>query len=322
MSEVAQRAERTVAGGFHHPALFYQGLEGYLQGVGRFVQEGLEAGEPVLVAVPGPRLGLLRERLGATARAVAFADMTELGRNPGRILAELRQFADRHAPHRSRVVGEPIWPQRSAAEVREATRHEALINLAFRGRPVSILCPYDADRLDPYVLEDAHRTHPVLVRGGEVEHSGAYTDPAEVCADCDTWLPEPPAADRLRFAAGELAAVRRWLDDRLAGAGLDIARQGDLVLAVGEAAGNSVVHGGGNGVLRVWREPGAVVAEVRDAGRLRDPLAGRRRPGLASADGGRGLWMIHQLCDLVEMRADRDGLTVRMRMELGPAARR
>ncbi|WP_234382019.1 ATP-binding protein, partial [Streptomyces sp. XY332] len=34
-----------------------------------------------------------------------------------------------------------------------------------------------------------------------------------------------------------------------------------------------------------------------------------------SANGGRGLWMIHQLCDLVEIRASDTGLTLRMHME-------
>ncbi|MFJ1705593.1 MEDS domain-containing protein [Kitasatospora sp. NPDC088346] len=37
---------------------------------------------------------------------------------------------------------------------------------------------------------------------------------------------------------------------------------------------------------------------------------------LASGRGGRGLWMIHQPCDPVEVRAAEDGLTLRLR--LGP----
>ncbi|WP_055587491.1 sensor histidine kinase [Peterkaempfera griseoplana] len=322
MSEGTQQSEGSADPDFDHPALLYQGLDGYLDGVGGFVRAGLEAGEPVLVAVPRPRLGPLRERLGDTAGAVAFADMTELGRNPGRILAALREFADRHAPGRSRVVGEPIWPQRSPAEVREATRHEALINLAFRRRPVSVLCPYDTAGLAPQVVEDAHRTHPVMLQDGRRRPSDGYCAPARVCADCDTALPQPPHSEQLGFTAGELAAVRSWLDDRLEGWGLDRDRRRDLVLAVGEATGNSVAHGGGGGVLRVWSEGAAVVAEVRDSGRLGDLLAGRRRPGLDSAEGGRGLWMIHQLCDLVEMRAAADGLTLRMHVDTGAPVRR
>jgi hypothetical protein len=40
-------------------------------------------------------------------------------------------------------------------------------------------------------------------------------------------------------------------------------------------------------------------------------MAGRRRPA-ADALEGRGLWLINQLCDLVEMRSDPSGMTVRM----------
>lgn len=119
------------------------------------------------------------------------------------------------------------------------------------------------------------------------------------------------------YAHGGLAEVREYADAWARGTGLSAARRGDLVLAVSEAAANSLSHGGGKGALRLWvtAGPGAeAVAEIRDAGRLADPLAGRRRPSLASANGGRGLWMIHQLCDLVEVRALPDGFTLRLHM--------
>nr|WP_223243130.1 ATP-binding protein [Streptomyces sp. CBMA123] len=64
----------------------------------------------------------------------------------------------------------------------------------------------------------------------------------------------------------------------------------------------------------VDRENAAVIAEIHDDGHLSDPLTGRHRPRLASTDGGRGLWMIHQLCDLVEIRATEGGLTLRLHM--------
>ncbi|WP_327308534.1 hypothetical protein OG730_37890 [Streptomyces sp. NBC_01298] len=44
-----------------------------------------------------------------------------------RILAALRDFADLKAGRPGRIVGEPIRPGRSPAEVLEATRHEALV---------------------------------------------------------------------------------------------------------------------------------------------------------------------------------------------------
>ena len=80
-----------------------------------------------------------------------------------------------------------------------------------------------------------------------------------------------------------------------------------------EVATNSVRYGGGSGTLRVWIDGDSVVCEIADAGRIVDPLVGRRRPA-ADALGGRGLWLVHQLCDLVQIRSDGDGSAVRMRM--------
>ncbi|MGW2996850.1 anti-sigma factor RsbA family regulatory protein [Streptomyces sp. NPDC001193] len=305
----------TAPGDFVHPALFYQGQAEYLAGVGGFVRAALAAEEPVLVAVPGARLDALRESLGATGAEVTWTDMTQLGRNPGRILAALQDFADRPAGGRpARIVGEPIWPGRSRAEVLEATRHEALINSAFAGRQATVLCPYDVLGLPAAVVSDARRTHPTVIAEGKNLLSPEYSDASAVCADCDEPLPEPDgSAPRFAYASGELGEVRAYTETWARGTALSTARRGDLILAVSEAAANSLAHGGGSGSLRLWSTAGGgAVAEIRDGGRLDDPLRGRRRPSLASAEGGRGLWMIHQLCDLVEIRASESGLTLRM----------
>ncbi|MFD7835413.1 anti-sigma factor RsbA family regulatory protein [Streptomyces sp. NPDC059761] len=306
----------TAPGDFVHPALFYQDRAEYLAGVGGFVRAALAADEPVLVAVPGPRLDPLRESLDVAAAEVTWADMTRLGRNPGRILAALQDFTDRHAGRAARIVGEPVWPGRSQAEVLEATRHEALINTAFSGRRATVLCPYDVLGLPAAVVSDARRTHPTVTAGGENRLSPEYADAAAVCADCDGPLPEPDGAvPRFAYACGELGEVRAYAETWARGTALSTARRGDLILAVSEAAANSLAHGGGSGWLRLWNTAGCgVVAEIRDGGHLADPLAGRRRPSLTSVDGGRGLWMIHQLCDLVEIRASDNGLTLRMHM--------
>ncbi|MEV6721819.1 sensor histidine kinase [Streptomyces xanthochromogenes] len=304
---------------FVHPALFYRDLDEYVRGTGGFVRDALAADEPVLVAVPGPRLDALREELGPDAAAVEFADMTELGRNPGRILAALQGFADQHPGRAARIVGEPIWAGRSPAEILEATRHEALVNTAFTDRRGTVLCTYDATALPPRVLDDARRTHPTLIEDSRVRASSAYVRAEVVCADCDLPLPQPPATDvELAYTGGRLGEVRERTDAWVRDTKLTPLRRGDFVIAVNEAAANSVAHGGGSGSLRLWTgDCGTAVAEIRDGGRLTNPLAGRRRPSPASSDGGRGLWMIHQLCDLVEVRAHDTGLT--LRLHISPA---
>ncbi|WP_030244066.1 sensor histidine kinase [Streptomyces sp. NRRL S-350] len=302
-------------GSFVHPALFYRTTQEYVDTVGAFARAALAADEPCLIAVPGARLEALRPALDEGSDGIDFVDMTVLGRNPGRILAALQGFADRHLGRPARIVGEPIWAGRNHAEILEATRHEALINTAFAHRGATILCPYDVTALSDGVIADARRTHPTIWDRGEDLDSPAYTDPATVCADCDQPLPEPDRATVLAYTVGQLAQVRHHADAWVRTTALTPARQGDLLLALGEATANSLAHGGGSGTLRLWTgENAAVVAEIRDAGQLSDPLAGRSRPRLASADGGRGLWMIHQLCDLVEIRSTGDGLTLRLHL--------
>lgn len=296
---------------FTHPALFYTTRDDYLEGVGGFLRAEAVHGRPLLVAVPGDQLDLLRDHLGPEAGDVTWIDMRQAGRNPGRILSMLQEFADRHADRRPSIVGEPIWVGRTAAEAREATRHEALINLAFAGRPATILCPYDT-ALPEEVLSQAYRTHPVVGGPGDYRHSPEHVDPHEVGRDCDTPLPEPADPVVLRFGEGELGSVRDAARDWAEAAGLSPRRRTDWLLAVNEATGNSVRHGGGQGTLRLWRWADTLIAETQDRGRLTDPLVGRRRPDPLSPAGGRGVWMMHQLCDLVEIRALPAGLTVRL----------
>ncbi|EFL27820.1 putative regulator of sigma factor [Streptomyces himastatinicus ATCC 53653] len=156
-----------VADPFVHPALFYRDDEDYLAGTLPFVLDGLRAAEPVAVAVPGANLRLLRTALGRDGERVRFLDMAEAGRNPGRIIPTvLRDFADRHPGGRVRIIGEPVWAGRTAAEYGPCVQHEALINLAFTGRAVTILCPYDTGGLDTDALADAWLTHPVVIEDG------------------------------------------------------------------------------------------------------------------------------------------------------------
>src|SRR5690242_859480 len=96
---------------FVHPALFYRDRDQYIAGTVPFLREGLDAGEPAAVAAPPDRLELIREGLGERAAEVRFIDMTQAGRNPGRIIpGVLRKFADaQSSARRVRIIGEPIW---------------------------------------------------------------------------------------------------------------------------------------------------------------------------------------------------------------------
>ncbi|WP_308190634.1 sensor histidine kinase [Streptomyces sp. HPF1205] len=303
---------------FSHPALFYRGDDEYLDATVAFVRQGLAVGEPVAVAVPAPRLALLRTALGGSADAVHFTDMSAAGRNPGRIIpGVLRAFCDTRGPGPVRIIGEPVWPGRSELEYPACAQHEALINMAFHGRAATILCPYDARALAPGVLADAWATHPVVIENGSERRSRAYA-PEHVVAAYNTPLPEPRHPAVFAFDDERLREAREFAVRVAAGFGAGRTGLEDLSLAVAELTTNSVLHGGGSGEIRLWAEDGHLVCEVRDRGRLADPLAGRRVPP-PGRPGGRGLLMVNHLADLVRTQTGPRGTVIRAYLAL-PAA--
>lgn len=304
---------------FRHDALLYAGDEGFLAGTLPFIREACEADEPILVAVDNAKIELLRAELGGDAEQVRFADVREIGSNPARLIPVWREFLDTHAASAGRVwgIGEPIWVGRSEAELAECHRHEALLNLALGdAAPMSLLCPYDTTALEAEDIAGAHCSHPGVVESGERRASDSYCGIEEVAAPFAEPLPDPRAPVHERsFEADDLADIRLFIGRRARAARLGIDRGEDLVLAINEVTTNSVRHGGGRGTLRFWQETDAVICEVRDAGRLVDPLAGRVRP-VGSQIGGYGLWLANQVCDLVQLRSYADGCVVRVHMRV------
>jgi anti-sigma regulatory factor (Ser/Thr protein kinase) len=302
---------------FSHEALFYAGADEFVDRTAPFIREGLEADESVLVVVNGGKIEMLRSELGASADAVRFADMAEIGQNPARIIPTWRDFVDEGAgsPRRRRGIGEPIWAARSAAELAECERHEALLNLAFDGSPGwRLACPYDTRALEPSVIEEAMRNHPVVVEGGVPRRSAAFRGVAPIREPFDRPMADPRGTPvELAFGEEKLPAVRAFVAAAGADSGLGPTRTEDLVLAANEVATNSVRHGGGGGVLRMWDEDEALVCEIRDAGLIDRPLAGRERP-VPGQTSGFGLWLANQLCDLVQVRSSATGTIVRLHM--------
>lgn len=293
-----------------HDAFFYGDDEQYVNGVAGFLGPALADGTPALVAVPGARLPLLRDRFAAADGAVRYLDMCRVGRNPARIIPTIRDALDSRPGALLRFVGEPIWAQRSDEEIVEATRNEALLNRAFAHSPIEMLCPYDANALHPDVIADAERTHPHVAHSGGRNASDAHIGSRLPERCLATLPPPPPEVDLLRFGRTELASVRAFVAERAGAAGLARARADDAVLAANELAANSVRHGGGSGTLRAWAAGARLAVEVQDAGHIMDPLVGRVRPA-RGASSSRGLWLVQQVSDLVQIRTGPDGTSVR-----------
>jgi anti-sigma regulatory factor (Ser/Thr protein kinase) len=310
--------------GLVHFALLYQSLGEYLDFVLRFVVDGLAMNEPVLVAVPGDGLALLRDALSreydGMPTGLHMANITEVARNPSRFLAMETSFAERHPGRRVRIVSQLVWPGRTDDEFVACVQHEALLNRALEGHPVLGLCLYDASRLDDDVLAGARATHPLLWRCGSLHRSAEYA-PDDALARCNKPLPANPGAVTYTVRnTADLRPARSFAVDYASWVGLSEDGTEDLQLIATELATNSLMYTDGACQLAFWWDNQHLVCEARDTGRLEDPLAGCRPPG-ASGTASRGLFLVNAMADLVRTHTTTNGTTIQayLRMDPSPA---
>ena len=113
---------------------------------------------------------------------------------------------------------------------------------------------------------------------------------------------------------GSLAVMRRSFQDWMRRLEVEERAGYDLLVALGEAAANAVEHAYGPSEARfrveAWVEAGDVVVAVRDEGQWR-PARGSHR--------GRGLAMMRDLMDDVEVESDERGTVVTMRRRVEPS---
>ena len=293
-----------------HQALFYRGEQEYLDRLRTFLAPAVAAREPAALALPGPKLELVRDSLGEVGEN-ELLEMSEVGRNPGRILSVIERVRNEYPGQRLHYVGEPVWPGRSPAELLEAVRHEALVNVALAGTPTRVLCPYDAAGLEAAVLESAERTHATVIEGGIARPSASYK--GRIPTECEAAL-SPPPSDAMRYGVEEdgLGALRAEMREFGSERGLSADLTGDLQLVANELAANALRHGTPPRLLTLWQASDEIVCQVENEGTISDPLAGRRDPH-ARANRGMGLWIVHHLSDLVELR---DGVRTTVRAHL------
>lgn len=308
---------------FSHAALLYSAKDEYSTAAEAFARGAASAGNgPLLVAAPRKTLDILHGAMGWLARkarwaGTVWADMDELGRNPARIIPALRTFAAEHPGSSLYCLLEPVWPARTTAEVCEVARHEALCGIAFHRTQLTVLCCYDVSVLGDDVIESVALTHPVLAAGGNEVRSLRYLGPGQIPPACAVPLPAPGQDARsLRFET-RLDAVRAFVARQSRAAGIGDDRCTDFVIAVSELAANAVVHAHGNGVIRCWCTSDELLCQIEDAGYITDPLAAAREQP-SNGDHGYGLWLVNEVCDLVERRTGPDGTTTRLHMRRHP----
>ena len=161
------------------------------------------------------------------------------------------------------------------------------------------------------MIETARRPHAALAHEG----AGGSREPAEAVRAPLHGSLRPPAPDAtllsIEFGPTGLAEVRRFVRAFAAGNALNAENSDALVLAVDELASNSVQYGGGGGTVHAWREADRLLLQVSDDGHVTEPLVGRLKP-TATQKRGRGLWLVNQLCELVQLRSSPAGTVVRI----------
>jgi anti-sigma regulatory factor (Ser/Thr protein kinase) len=292
-----------------------------------FVCEGLEAGEPVVVACTEATTELLQKRLADRAQVV-WADWADVyGNGPAAAITAVRRLGERHrVPSSSlvRVVLEPFaGPDQDTW--REWQRYDAVLDHQLEEaellgeEPLAVLCLCDTGRVAGPLVEAARATHPLLQVDGRAEPNPDHVDAEEYL----TSLPVPAEplestqplvrADAVR----DLRGLRRDLAVRAGDASLPAGSEPaleDFLLAVDEMTTNALRHGRPPVDLRLWADEKRLVCTVTDRGAgLQDPFIGY---GPAHGDdlslGGMGLWLARQLCDHVDITATEDGVRVRL----------
>ncbi len=304
---------------FVHQALVYGSDGEFLDVALPFVEEGMTAEEPTLVAVQEGNVENLRAEIGADPQGVTLFSVEQWFETSARTREKFGRWVAEQADgpgrgRRVRLIGEPPWAIGHDAQVRDWARHESVLNVAFAEYPLTFICTYDARVLPPEIIDHARSTHPEIVGSDGPSESDTYEDPLDFCTRLDDSVTRPTGDPdtEMSFGLSDLPDLRGSVDELAAGAGLSRVRTDELVLAVNEIATNAVVHGQPPATLCIWDEPGELIFEVSDVGEgIADVLAGQLTPAAAGL-GGRGLWLTRLVCDAVEIRTGA-GCTVAIR---------
>ena len=176
-----------------HQALIWRESGDWLGPAAAFIREGIRREEPVWVGICPPAGPALRDLLPGQP-LVSFFDTGRLGRNPGRIIPAMLDFAGRHPGRPLRYLSQPFWAGRSDAECAEAARHESLVGLALAGRAATVMCVYEARRPGRAggVLRRADPSH--AGRRRPARGQPPVRRPGVLPSPCDPPLAPPPAS--------------------------------------------------------------------------------------------------------------------------------
>ncbi|GGQ70004.1 sensor histidine kinase [Couchioplanes azureus] len=301
--------------GHFHEAGFYGSDAEFLELIVPFVEEGLAAGEAVVIGYDTRKADLLRSQL-ADPSSVEFIGDGNLYATPARAIATYRRLFEFHVAMgvgQIRIAGD-VPHSGNGGRFEGWDRYECAVNTVWQEFPVWGRCLYDVTTAPTEVLDIVERTHPRLVSpSGWCRASARFQeapvfeglpsapDPVEAC---------PPTAELTNPAASHVRHV-------VAQAGSS--RVGDsilqnLILGVSEAVSNARKHGKPPVTVRIWALPDRIVVSVHDRGcGPADPLAGLVPAVADPLLPGWGLWLMHQLDIDTTLIRSGEGFTVRLR---------
>ncbi len=138
----------------------------------------------------------------------------------------------------------------------------------------------------------------------------------------DSAIDEPVREMVVPNESARISDIRRFVAAFLADLRAPVEISSDILLAVGEAAGNAYRHGrrlDGRSEIRVrceYQRPDLEVAIADDGGGFDAAAVARRGVPDPLAQGGRGLFLMRELMDVVSVSPSPGGTTVIMRRSL------
>jgi anti-sigma regulatory factor (Ser/Thr protein kinase) len=301
--------------GHFHEAGFYGSDAEFRALIVPFAEEGIAAGEPVILGYDDRKSDLLRSWL-TNPSAVEFIANNGLYATPARAIATYRRSFEFHlalGAAQIRIAGDVPHPG-NGGRFEGWDRYECAVNTVWQDFPVWGLCLYDTATAPAVVLDAVERTHPRIISpSGDRRPSGRYQGFSEFQGVAAVPDPLEQAAPVMELtscsAAGARHALRQIGAGRVTGAVLD-----DLVLGTSEAVTNALLYGDPPATVRIWAGPDRLVVRIHDNGPgPANPLAGLVPPTGRSADAELGLWLTHQLDIDVALISGDDGFTVRLR---------
>ncbi|HZG92958.1 MAG TPA: ATP-binding protein [Pseudonocardia sp.] len=309
--------------GARHEAVAYHSTTDLAARIAPRIAEATAAGDPVLAVVDLDVRKALVHELGDAARGVRFDEPAIVHALPAFTVAARWARTNRRITTpdgRALVVGQRLEDLPGCGPTHWA-RLDIGLDVATAHLPITVLCPFPAGSPQELV----HATHPWVESSAGVAAGQGYRPPKEAVLD----FPPPPPPDLGRpvahrpFDLTGLAEVRGTVTAVAGASGMDPEDVADLVLAVNELASNSIEHGPGAGLLRMWDRPEGITVEVADGGHMHVPFPGLTLPP-PEGERGRGLWLVSELCDVLQVWSDEElGTVIRVRIggrhpETGP----